>query len=963
MKIKFTIVGITSLLLGLASGVTLEEGFRAPPNEAKPHLWWHWMNGNVTKEGITADLESMAEVGIGGAQVFDAGCAIPPGPVAFASPEWYELFAHAGHEAKRLGLELCHANCSGWSSSGGPWITPDKAMKALCVTEEGVTSDGKAVSLTLPRPKGAFYEDIAMLAFPVATTNLFRLDDWRKKAFYGRNNDWTYDVRTPPAGTVVPRASVIRLEKGFDVASGRLAWTPPAPGRWKVLRVGFRSLDVKNHPASEKGVGLEVDKLSEAAVRFHMDQYCAKLVEKLGDAAGKVPYGLNNILVDSYEVGCQNWTQGFEKTFKTACGYDLTPYLPLLACGYAVGSADESERFLEDFRRVVADEFAKNYCGGLAKKCHELGLRLSVEPYGNCPADNLQYGAACDIPTAEFWSHGQHRNADAGNARLAAHVAHANGRRIVAAEAFSADPNAGGRWTTTPFSLKSEGDAVYAAGVNRIVYHRFVHQPWKEPYLPGLTMGRWGIHFERSNTWWYEQKEWLKYQARCQWMLMEGAFCADVLCYYGEGAPNVRSDWYYGIVDPKDIPEGYDYDQCARDAVLGLTVRDGRVVNPSGVSYAVLALPPDETMSLEVIRKLESLADRGATIVGLVKPTRAPGLVGHDADVRAIADRIWGTKIKVTSVDLALKKLKLQPDCLCGTEALPYSWIHRRGTDGSDWYFVATRNAGPLERVTFTFRPDETRVPELWNPETGTIVRARSVGKDWRGRRTVTIDRFPPDGSMFIVFRGQAADVPVAEDWKTRTSVAVNGPWKLAFPSGRKAPAEVTLPALCSWSDHEDPGVRYFSGTATYRIEIPVPEIKPGERLVLDLGDVRHFAQVTANGKTYPTLWRPPYAQDITDALATPQLRNPATSQPLSLSIRVTNLWPNRLIGDERECATDCEWNGDAIKCLPEWVKKGEKSPTGRVTFTTWHHWRATDELLPSGILGPVTIKVLQENP
>ena len=367
------------------SGLSLEEGFRNPPNTAKPHLWWHWMNGNVTKEGITADLEAMAEVGIGGAQIFDAGCDIPAGPVEFNTPVWYEMFAHAAKEANRLGIELCHANCSGWSSSGGPWITPELSMKWLLEPGETAVLRGPCkFTGEVPRPTPylnaysgmmvgkAYYKDIAVLAIPAlkplaGTTNVLRLAEWKPKTFRSRKNDCLRDGRVAAPGEAIDKTRIVDLTDRFDPRTGRVEWDVP-PGDWKILRIGFGSNGQRNFPASKNGRGFEVDKLCESAVRFHMEKYCERLVKALGPYAGKHPYGLNNILVDSYEVGSQNWTGGFERTFEKARGYSLKPYLPLLSGGYVVGSVEESERFLEDFRRVVADEFARNYCGGLAKK-------------------------------------------------------------------------------------------------------------------------------------------------------------------------------------------------------------------------------------------------------------------------------------------------------------------------------------------------------------------------------------------------------------------------------------------------------------------------------------------------------------------------------------------------------------------------------------------------------------------
>ena len=957
------------------AGPTLEEGFRNPPNEAKPQVWWHWMNGNVAKEGIVADLESMAAVGIGGAQIFDAGCAIPPGDVAFNTPEWYEMFACAAETAARLKLELCHANCSGWSSSGGPWITPEKGMKTVLAPSETEILKGPmrfVGKLPLPPlpatnrwtviPPGAFRADIAYLAVPAVanlpgTTNHLSISSLRSKMFAVRTNPIRRDTRVARPGEAIARDRVVDVTR-FVANDGTLSWDVPA-GEWRILRLQYASTGQNNGPASEKGLGYEVDKLSAEAVREHLDAYVGRLVKALGPNAGAHPYGLNNILVDSYEVGCQNWTQGFENEFARLAGYPITPYLPVLA-GYVVGSVEESERFLEDYRRVIADLFAENYAGALQRRCHELGLRFSLEPYGNGPFDNLQYGRRCDIPVAEFWSHGQHRNDDCGNSRLAAHVAHVWGRRLVATESFTGEPTTGGRWLTTPFSIKAQGDCAFAAGVNRIVYHRFVHQPWKDPYLPGLTMGRWGMHYERSNTWWYEQGEWLKYQARCQWMLMEGRFAADILYYYGEKAPN-EAGVYYGL-DPLTPPKGYDYDQCDREALLALTVKDGRVVAPSGVSYAALVLPKAESMSLEVADKLAALLDAGAMIVAPDgKPTRVPGLKGYpeaDAELARRIDALWTKGVIACDVGEALAARKIAVDCLCDTPNVLNSWIHRRDDAGRDWYFVACRNPSAMD-VKFSF-PETGRIAELWNPETGAIERADEAEVDWRGRRVVTLRNLPPDGSMFVVFREKSAAeaLPVRTRFRTVATVSVDAPWTLDFPSGWGAPEKVELPTLKSWTDFADEDVRYFSGSAIYRTALRgIPALPKGGRYLLDLGDVRYFAEVTVNGRTYPSLWRPPFVLDVTDAVK---------GGEAELAVKVTNLWPNRLIGDAHK-PEDCRWQQNeafnnaqetGIAELPDWVRRGEKSPTGRYTFTTWRHWTKEDEPLDSGLLGPVRLKV-----
>ena len=349
-----------------AAGLSPEE-FRSPPPGARPHTWWHWMNGNVTKEGITADLEAMARVGIGGAQIFDAGLALPKGPVEFATDDWYDCLAHADREAKRLGLELCIANCSGWTSSAGPWITPELAMKYVTNTtvrvKGGERFDG---ALPLPERTNGFYEDIAVLAFPTPSVQANWPDfDWQVFRRRGAENapvkPQHLTVRELPSDSCVAKNGIIDLTRDFK--DGRLAWDAPSShDSWTVLRIGYMCNGRKNRSASQAGLGLECDKLDAHALDVHFDAYVGEVLRRLGSDRA-----LNNVLLDSYEVHGQNWTRGFEKTFAASMGYSIAGYLPVLA-GYPVGSAAETERFLKDFRLVLSEQFVKNYAAQLQKR-------------------------------------------------------------------------------------------------------------------------------------------------------------------------------------------------------------------------------------------------------------------------------------------------------------------------------------------------------------------------------------------------------------------------------------------------------------------------------------------------------------------------------------------------------------------------------------------------------------------
>ena len=874
-----------ALVCALAAGAaaaaeSIEQNFARPPDSARPHTWWHWMNGNVTREGITADLEAMARVGVGGAQIFNAAEGIPPGPVAFNSPEWVGLVKHAAKEARRLGLELCLHNCAGWSSSGGPWNTPENGMKVV-VTSERQVRGPSAFADALPQPpaKLGFYRDIAVLAFrtpegervrmrdakpsvtlgearldgakaadgspatsvqlglpkpkepvfiqlafaqpftarmltltpgpgmqgcggrveasddglafrPVetfsvgrgnevrtfafkpATARFFRVlftsastktkriavaevdlsakvgvENLAGKIFLDRGGEFRAEAAAEvDAGAVVRGDEIVNLTAALG-ADARLAWAVPE-GEWTILRLGYTANGRSNHPAPKEGTGLECDKLSKEAAQAHWDGHMAKVVAELGKYAGKADAGLNNVLIDSYEVGCQNWTSGFEAEFRRRSGYDLTPFLPTLT-GRVVDSPEKTERFLWDFRRVIADLFAENYAGQFAEMAHRAGLQFSVEPYGNCPSDDLQYGSYGDIPMSEFWPG---NDSNPGNAKLAASVAHVYGKKFVGAESFTASPEAG-KWLKDPFSLKAQGDAVYCAGVNRIIYHRYAHQPWTGPTrYPGMTMGQWGTHFERTVTWWEQGKDWLAYQARCQYLLQEGRFVADVCFYSGEDAPN--------SLRGGGLPPGYDYDGCDTAALRLMSVKDGRIVLPSGMSYRVLALPPGKALSPAVLKTVKALADAGATIVG-TKPEKAPGLSGHpasDAEVRRLADGLWGKGVREQPPADALAALGVQPDFACTNAQSRVMYIHRV-IEGADVYFVS--NQKPVaDEATCTFRVSG-RAPELWHPDTGKTEDAPLYAE--RDGRTSVPLRFDPAGSVFVVFRAPApADHAVA---------------------------------------------------------------------------------------------------------------------------------------------------------------------------------------------------------
>ncbi|MBL8764049.1 MAG: hypothetical protein JNM07_07250 [Phycisphaerae bacterium] len=1057
----------------------LAKGFADPPARARPHTWWHWMNGNITREGITADLEAMKQIGLGGAQIFNVSESIPPGPILYNSPEWRALFTHAAREAERLGIELCMHNCAGWSSSGGPWITPELAMQKV-VTSEIKVQGPTRVSEAVPQPAAVagHYRDIAVFAFPTPANDATRIKDLAFKAGYESRYNQQPTPGSIPVESIIARNSIVDLTAALG-KDGRLEWDVPA-GSWTVLRIGHTPTGAMNAPSPDSGRGLECDKLSRAGLDAHWAGGLAPLMKDLGPLAGKV---LNNCLIDSYEMGGQNWTPDFRAEFKRRRGYDPFLLLPVLT-GRVVDSGEVSERFLWDFRRTIADLFADNYYSYFAELCHKQGLQASIEPYDG-PFECLLSGRDADIPMGEFWVGG----GESPSCKLAASVAHTYGRPIVGAESFTAEPNVG-RWLNHPSALKSVGDLMYTVGINRYIIHRYAHQPWMN-VVPGMTMGQWGTHFERTTTWWTQGSAWVRYLSRCQYLLQQGEFVADVCFFAGDAAPSDAAH------RPELKAKGYDYDAINADVLSRrITVKDGRLALPSGLSYRVLVLPDTEFMTPQTLTRVAELVDQGATVIG-PRPARSPSLSGQpesDARVAALAAKVWGDadgkavrshtygKGKVIvgeKPEDVLGAAGVGPDCRFGSVSGKMTWIHRRAGE-TEIYFLSNQSQRSQD-VECSFRV-MGKTPELWRADTGEIA-AAAVWSARDGRTTLPV-RFDASGSVFVVFRNATAasdhlvsvvppeaaaparrpqieiraasyeakdgsggtdvtakvaalvesgDTSIAAtngnfgdpaynhvkrlrieftvDGKAMTAacdenrsvelvaaggpdrpvaftlaqsdagpvlrafhpgvfrfttaqgkqravevpaipaaVEIGGAWSVRFPAGLGAPPSISLDRLASWTAHADAGVKYFSGTAVYDKEFDIaPELLgPGKLVTLDLGTVREIAEVTLNGKDLGIWWKPPFAADVSS------IARPGKN---TLSVRVTNLWVNRLIGDEQQ-PDDCEWNGKPIKKWPDWFVNHQPRPSrDRVAFTTWKHF--TKDSIPeeSGLLGPVSLR------
>jgi hypothetical protein len=747
---------------------------------------------------------------------------------------------------------------------------------------------------------------------------------WEDKGAFGSLMD-VYDVvPTPeaPPSAEIARGDVIDLTRKMD-ADGTLHWDVPA-GKWTVLRMGYSLTGAKNRPSVPAGSGYEVDKLSAKYVQQYFSGYMDPIQQHLGALMGST---LEYMTMDSWEAGMQNWTDEMIGEFARRRGYDPTPYLPVLA-GHVVESADVSDRFLWDFRRTLADMYADDFYATMDGELKKRGMKAYSEASGvalEIPEDTLLNKSKVDVPMAEFWVRALHpESMYYVDVRGAASAAHVYGKPIVATESYT-----GGGYES-PYTLKKIADYWFAQGVNRLVFHTSAQQPLDTK--PGNTMV--GTHINRNITWAEQAKPFMTYVARVSYMLQQGSPVMDLAYLLPEGAPSTMPFWGAGLLPAP--PKGYDYDYVNTDILLhkmsvgadGSLRVAGSPAMPDGMSYRVLVLPPTTQMTPEVLRKLHELVVAGATVVG-ERPLSSPSLLHYpdaDADVHALAADLWGDMDGVTynqhafgkgtvywglALDEVLSRLKDPPDfdSSAPLEDAPV-WVHRRTKD-ADIYFVANQADSPVH-LDARFRV-AGKAAQIWRPMSGDIgaaiggVQTVAHLDDRSGNRQPGIEpaayisqpgftTLPLDlaerESVFVVFPNEAATSSGTNPAVSETRVAtVAGPWELSFPAGLGALPNLSLEKLASWTENADPGVKYFSGTATYTktVEADAAWFKPGARIYLDLGKVRDLANVQVNGKPVGLVWAPPYRLDVTGAL------KPGTNR---LEINVTNEWTNRLIGD-----------------------------------------------------------------
>jgi len=1080
------------ITIGNAQNALNNADFQTPPNAVKVNTWWHWISGNITKDGITRDLESMKQQGISQATILNVGSWNPmsliDSPVKFYSEEWFEMYKWALQEANRLGITIGVHNCDGWSTSGGPWITPEKSMKQY-VWSKKTLEGGNEVIVQLPQPQAVnnFYRDVAVVAFPIeenlnsyqkaapnvtlnkagilsvindgnplselkikageiidiSFSSLFAADkivifprmvfDWGDMAkisaqfilsasndginykkisdleLVGVNksisisfpavkskyfklecvNSWnnyaiselelltanesptyspeiagflekissvkaldetSFDVTPQNNFKAIPENSIIDLS-GFVSPAGVLKWKVPK-GQWRVIRFGYTTTGKTNSPATPEGTGLEVDKMDTTALNIHFEGFAKKLIQASGQFTGNT---FKFLLIDSWECFFQNWTQNFPKEFSTRRGYEITSWIPVL-CGEVVENTRQTEAFLHDFNKTIADLIDVNYFKHFSKLCHDNQLEMHAEIiYGNdgsYPAlDILKSNKYPDLPMTEFWAtpnknqFPDYQPTDRPTAGFPTYSALACNKQIIGSEAYTGYAH----YSETPFDLKPFGDAAYCSGINLMILHSYVHQPFDKK--PGVTLMQFAAHFNRNNPWWEYAQGWMDYQARIQYVLQKSEPSVDIIFYVGDQLPQ-----YFSKSIINELPFGFQANACNFDMLKNeAKVINGKLSFGGKQSYLLLALPKKTSMDFATLQQIAELVKDGATVYG-PKPLEMISLQdirNNSAEFTQLVDALWGKTISAVNIfgkgkviwgetlTEVLIQMNTTPDFATNSNNPKEIMYFHKKMDDTDVYYVFNQQNKPMNRELL-FKV-EGKTPEIWNPEDGSTTKPAIYSLE-KNQTRIPVS-FKPRESLIFVFRNtkpnnfinqvsldgkqvfpqfllneEITTIPQAKysnktfkffanssgeySFITNTGKSIKTTLKQPtvleidkfdgqiefFPISDEAIQPVKITTLKSLTEFDNPAIKYFAGKAKYTIPFYVPNnfVSKTDSFVLNLGNIDAIAEVRLNGKFLKYVWMPNSNITISNLL----------SGENKLEITIANVCRNRFIGD-----------------------------------------------------------------
>ena len=882
----------------------LEGGFVNPSIENRPLAFWDWLNGYVDTAKMVYELEEMKNKGMQGAFIWDVGSLADPGKIiptgpAFLGEESLGYISLALKTGGRLGLNLGMIASSSWNA-GGDWIKEADASKELLSINQIVSGPSKQ-KITIGRPKSRkgeakVYSLISSIAIPHSGS---------------KQIDYTED-------------KTIALDK-FTLEDKYIDWEVPE-GKWDVISFFMCNTGQNLECPSPNSIGLMIDHLSRRATKSHFDTILTRLA-KVSTPENHLKF----LEVDSYEVWpAKDWSPGFIQEFISRFGYDPKPFMPLLQ-GYSSIDSVVGERFLGDYSRLVSDMIIENHFAQSVDIANENGMQMFAEAgHGGYPrVDPLKAFGNTNIPMGEFWNRQRF-----WVTKEAASAAHIYGKKVVASESLTG----WNHWQHGPTDYKQLFDMAFCEGLNQVFFHTFAHNP-EIAGKPGFAYHA-GEHINVNTTWWEMARPFMDYLSRCSYMLRQGNFVGDACLYYGDQAPNLvppkRIDpnikplyddnhcLHCGLPKPVNPGEltGYDFDYINADIITkDLTAENGKLLLPSGQSYKVMLLPDRDDISLEVLKRLDKLIYKGAVVIGR-RPERTTSLKNYpdcDREVKAIAEKLWGKCDGKTilsnrygkgtiywgkSVKQVLEELNVRPDFeVSGIDNrdLHIDYIHRQ-TKTEDIYFVS--NSSQVEQeIKCTFRVDKSMVPELWDAESGLIQRDVKFSKVKDGISIELI--LDPISSRFVVFRNSSMGKNDAglkynlqygfhKNKKAEAiyeHIDITANWDISFNPDMGGPKSFRLEKLISWSDIDEKGIKYYSGSATYTRNFIIKEevLSKGTEAYVDFENIQEMARVFVNGNDCGIVWTPPYKARIT-----PYLKAGTNT----ITVQVINTWNNRIVGD-----------------------------------------------------------------
>lgn len=782
-----------------------------------------------------------------------------------------------------------------WRLTYKPFVPPANEMLAM-------------FGMGKPKPEG-----VNVAEFVLYTSD--RIDQFEDKAGF---DPWKEKISMPSEkGDAISMSNVINITPYMD-ASGNLNWDVPE-GKWMIVRLGYSLTGRENHPASPEATGLEVDKLDKDAVRRYINTYLDMYKNATGGLMGKE--GLSHMILDSYEAGHMNWTANFPEAFKQKRGYDIHPWIPVLT-GRIINSRLESEKFLWDFRKTIGELIAENHYDVIGEELHKRGMKRYTESHENMRiylADGMDVKRNADIPMSAMWQPGalaagpDEEIRSRADIRESASVAHIYGQNIVAGESMTTVRNS---FSPHPGSLKRTADMEMASGLNRFVVHTSVHQPIDSLY-PGFSLGPFGQWFTRQETWAEQARAWTDYLARSSYLLQQGKHVADVLYFYGENT-NITSAFADAL---PAVPTGYEYDFANATVLLeAVTPVNGKLVTKTGMKYSMLALDATgKMMTLKVLRKILEFAKAGVLVVGQ-QPLESPSLSDDPATYELVLKQLLAipnVKFGGNMKDLLLAK-GIKEDVIINNTKAEILYVHR--TSGNREIYWLNSRTPENNEASISFRV-KGKIPKRYDPITGNV---QPIGYVIKNGRTEIEMKFSPWDAFFIIFEGNTSVTELKlKEWTTVRTEKMEGAWSVSFQPNRSAPKDpVIFDQLVSLTTKNEEGIKYFSGTTNYQKEFEVNSTT-GERIMLDLGEVKNLAEVLVNGKKAGIVWKKPFVVDITNQL---------TTGKNNIEIRVVNSWVNRLVGD---------------------AQPGAK----KITFMTMPLIRKETPLEESGLLGPVKIE------